>query len=728
MALHKWFGGWRICSVVLFVAFGFTGGSSAKAGDMVITNLSPSNGAVEVCADTKLWITFDTVPTVATSGNLQICRVSDDNVVYQLNLQVLLSPPPQSTGWPYQITLNGKTLNYEPFAVSGKTVEIYPSTRLDYNTPYYVKMTAGFCTDAGGNTSPAITDNTTWRFTTKAAAPAADHEYIVSLDGSGDFCTLQGAVDAVVDNDPCRTLIKVKKGAYREQGHIPSTKTNVTWLGEDRDTTIMAVYNCEYFNTGSDLRMMLRCYADGFRMYNMTFHNLTPDGGTQAETIKHSGLQCIVKNCKYMSYQDTLCLNGQMYLKDCYIEGNTDYIWGYGTVYFDTCQMHSVSTKSHVTQSRTANGNNGLFSVDCNLTCPTGLTNCDLGRMTTSSGVPSAPYAQAAYINCIMPSTLIIPAGWRPSTPDDLNNRRWWEYKSVEPNGTLIDVSQRLNPGSKQLDDANAVYWRDVNNVFSASPWNPKALGEFPTASWQPQPADGTTDITIAHMTLTWAAGAEATSHVVYFGTANPPTSGTEQTGTSFVTETLSPGTAYYWEVDEKNSTGTTTGTVWSFTTSTALDATPPSPDPMTWAAEPNATDANSITMTAATATDTSGVEYYFTNITDQNHNSGWQDSNTYTDTNLVNNTTYTYKVRARDKSVNNNETADSNQASATTLRYNCTSALVSDFDGDCQVNFPDYAIFADAWAGGPADFNDLAQFATDWLICNRNPAGECWQ
>ncbi|MCJ7729095.1 MAG: pectinesterase family protein, partial [Sedimentisphaerales bacterium] len=316
----------------------------------------------------------------------------------------------------------------------------------------------------------------------KASAPAADHDYMVALDGSGDFCTLQGAVDAVVDNDPCRTLIKVKKGTYRELVHIPINKTNVTWLGEDRDTTIMAAYNCENFaiSPGSDNRMMLRCYANGFRMYNMTFHNLTPDGGTQAETIKHSGQQSIVNNCKFMSFQDTLCLNGQMYLKDCYIEGDTDYIWGYGTVYFNTCRMHSVSTKSYVTQPRTADGTNGFFFVDCNLTCPTGLTGCYLGRMT---GTSLYPYAQSVYINCTMPKTLFLPVGWKPIAGEDLSYRRWWEYKSVEPNGTLIDVSQRLNPGSRQLTDAEAVTWRDVNNVFGT--WNPKVL-DLPTASWLP--------------------------------------------------------------------------------------------------------------------------------------------------------------------------------------------------------------------------------------------------
>ncbi len=698
MVICKWSGGRCICSIILLVTFGFTGGSSAKAADMTVSSLSPANNTVEVCADTKLWITFATTPIVATDSNmyLQICKVSDNSVVYQLTLYTLPSDSygHVAAGWPssYKITLNGKTLNYEPFAVSGNTVEIYPSTRLEYNTAYYVKMTAGFCTDADGNTSPDINDNVTWQFTTKAAAPAADHDYIVALDGSGDFCTLQGATDAAANSDPCRTLIRVKKGIYREMVHMPSNKINVTWLGEDRDTTIMAVYNCENFNSGSDNRMMIRCYANGFRMYNMTYHNLKPKGGSnaQAETIKHSGQQSIVKNCKYMSYQDTLCLNGQMYLKDCYIEGDTDYIWGYGTVYFDKCEMRSLSTQSHVTQSRTANGTNGLFFVDCNLTCPTGLTNCDLGRMTLSSGVPSAPYAQAAFINCIMPSTLIIPAGWRPSTPDDLTNRRWWEYKSVEPNGTLIDVSQRLNPGSKQLDDANAVWWRDVNNVFGS--WNPKVDSEPPSTSWQPQPTDGATDVTSS--LLSWSAGAGATSHRIYFGTVDPPPFAAEQTDTSYlVMDVIYADTTYYWRVDEKNSAGITTGTVWSFTTTSEIsDPTPPSPNPMTWAVEPNAVDANTITMAATTATDDSGVEYYFTNITDPNHDSGWQDSNTYTDTSLVNNTTYTYKVKACDMSLNHNRTADSNEASATTLRYNCASTLLSDFDGNCQVNFFDYS------------------------------------
>ena len=609
---------------VLLVALGLPGGSSAGAADMTITNLLPANNAVEAYADTKLWITFGTVPIVATSGNLQICKVSDDSVVYQLNLQTLPvdSYGHTASGWPYQITLNGLTLNYEPFAVSGNTVEIYPSVRLAYNTAYYVKMTAGFCTDAGGNTSPAITDNTTWRFTTKASAPTADHDYTVALDGSGDFCTLQGAVDAVANNDAMRTLIRIKKGTYREIVNIPSGKANVTWLGEDTNTTIIAGYNRNAFNSGTSIRMMVKNCGNGFRMYNMTFLNTAPDNSGQAETIRNDALQCLAQNCKYKSYQDTLLLNaGQTYFNNCYIEGDTDYIWGAGTAYFDKCEMRSLtSSTSYITQPRAAQNVNGLFLVDCNLTVPPGVFGIYLGRTTNNS----YPYCQSVFLNCIMSGSVVYPVGWKPSADvNDFSNFRWWEYKSVDRSGNLINVSHRLTPGSRQLTDEEAAIWRDVNNVFAQNPWNPKNLGELPSTAWQPRPIDGATGVAPEGISLTWAAGAEATSHMVYFGTTNPPEFVGEQTGTSFATGIL-PDANYYWRVDEKNSAGETTGTVWSFTTA-----------------------------------------------------------------------------------------------------YVCTGPIISDLDGDCEVDFLDYAQLADAWAG---NLTEIAQFAIDWLRCNRDPASECWQ
>jgi hypothetical protein len=96
-------------------------------------------------------------------------------------------------------------------------------------------------------------------------------------------------------------------------------------------------------------------------------------------------------------------------------------------------------------------------------------------------------------------------------------------------------------------------------------------------------------------------------------------------------------------------------------------DTTPPSPDPMTWATVPYATGSTSISMTATTASDPSGVEYYFECTAGGGHNSGWQSGTTYEDTGLSPSTQYSYRVRARDLSSNQNTTGYSTVQSATT-------------------------------------------------------------
>jgi len=97
-------------------------------------------------------------------------------------------------------------------------------------------------------------------------------------------------------------------------------------------------------------------------------------------------------------------------------------------------------------------------------------------------------------------------------------------------------------------------------------------------------------------------------------------------------------------------------------------DTSPPSPNPMTWGVAPYAASSTSVSMTATTASDPSGVEYYFDCLTASGHDSGWQAGTTYTDTGLTPGIEYTYQVKARDKSPNLNETAFSSPASATPL------------------------------------------------------------
>jgi len=141
-------------------------------------------------------------------------------------------------------------------------------------------------------------------------------------------------------------------------------------------------------------------------------------------------------------------------------------------------------------------------------------------------------------------------------------------------------------------------------------------------------------------------------------------------TNSTYTDTGLTIGLQYGYRVKARDERGNETG--WSVIgyTVTGQDDTPPEPDPMTWAAAPYPTSSYSIRMVAASANDISGVEYYFDCVSAGCHdcnNNNWQDSNTYTDVGLEPNTTYTYQVKARDKSTAHNETQFSGPASATT-------------------------------------------------------------
>jgi pectate lyase/YHS domain-containing protein len=227
---------------------------------------------------------------------------------------------------------------------------------------------------------------------------------------------------------------------------------------------------------------------------------------------------------------------------------------------------------------------------------------------------------------------------------------------------------------------------------------------------------------------ITAATAADISGVEYYFANVTDPNHNSSwQDSRTYTDANLLPSTMYTYKIKARDKSANHNETAWSPAgwTTTLDDATPPTPNPMTWAVAPKATGNNSITMTATTAIDISGVEYYFANVTDYTHDSGWVSSPVWTDTGLAKNTTYSYAVFAHDKSINYNETGSSDEASATTLNYDCSSHIDSDLDNNCQVDFLDYYIMAETWAG---NWLDILQFAEDWLSCHRTPADQCWQ
>jgi autotransporter-associated beta strand protein len=164
----------------------------------------------------------------------------------------------------------------------------------------------------------------------------------------------------------------------------------------------------------------------------------------------------------------------------------------------------------------------------------------------------------------------------------------------------------------------------------------------------------------------------------------------------------LITGQSYTYRVKARDSLPNETA--WSPTASATAqaDATPPSPSPMTFATPPTTISPDSITMTASTATDINGVEYFFDCLTPGGNDSGWQDSPTYTDTGLGQSTEYTYQVQARDKSPAQNTTAFSATASATTPTIDTTPPSVH------SLNPPDDSVGVPVDANLVITFNEL--------------------
>ncbi len=139
-------------------------------------------------------------------------------------------------------------------------------------------------------------------------------------------------------------------------------------------------------------------------------------------------------------------------------------------------------------------------------------------------------------------------------------------------------------------------------------------------------------------------------------------------TDPNYIDTGLTTGQQYGYRVKARDAAHNETGlSVVGY--AIARDDFAPAPDPMAWAlgGEPLVINANTIKMKAATATDPSGVEYYFECTSDPAFSRIWQDDPNWTGTNFLANTIYTFRVKARDKSAQHNETVPSITVTVTT-------------------------------------------------------------
>lgn len=238
-------------------------------------------------------------------------------------------------------------------------------------------------------------------------------DFVVAADGSGDFTTLQAAVNAAPDY--CKqdqTLIFVKKGLYREKLTIPASKQKLHIVGEDAMTTVISWDDfadrkgSTGYPMGTSATSTVFLYGNDFLAENITFENTAGEVG-QACAITVDADRAAFLNCRFIGNQDTIYTFGddqRQYYRNCYIEGTTDFIFGCSTCFFDSCTICS-KRDSYVTAASTHKGRPyGYVFRKCRLIHSEGVSRCYLGR-------PWRKYARTVFIDCEMDAH-ILPEGW----------------------------------------------------------------------------------------------------------------------------------------------------------------------------------------------------------------------------------------------------------------------------------------------------------------------------
>jgi len=286
---------------------------------------------------------------------------------------------------------------------------------------------------------------------------------VVSRDGTGEFRTIDEAIEVCRAFMDYTKVIYVKKGVYKEKLIIPSWLTNITICGEDRDNTIITWddhANIKMPVGGLDSEAAVKGKPMGtFRTYTLkvqgsyiTLKDITIENNAaklgQAVALHTEGDHILVQNCRLLGNQDTVYTGvggTRVAFYDCYIEGTTDFIFGSSIAWFQNCEIHSKAN-SYITAASTPAGQKyGYVFYKCRLTADKDVDKVYLGR-------PWRPFAATIFMDCEL-GKHIRPEGWH--NWNNAKNEETARYAEYGNKGEGASTNNRVK-WSKQLTKKEA--------------------------------------------------------------------------------------------------------------------------------------------------------------------------------------------------------------------------------------------------------------------------------
>ncbi|MFI9638609.1 pectinesterase family protein [Micromonospora sp. NPDC051925] len=327
--------------------------------------------------------------------------------------------------------------------------------------------------------------------TTPTGTPPAERSSVVAQDGSGDFTSVQAAVDAVPSGNSSRYTITIRPGTYRELVSIPVGKPYVSFVGSTGDARdVVIVYDNAsgtpkpsggtYGTSGS---ASVTIDGNDFTARHLTFANDFDEAAhdysaEQAVAVLTRADRLVFDDVRFLGNQDTLYHNsanadavGRAYFRDCYVEGDVDFIFGRGTGVFDRCEIRSLSRGStsnngYVTAASTMISNPyGLLFAGCTLTTDSAAAqSVHLGRPWHPSGDVNA-IGQVVFRDSVL-GAHVLDSPWSDMSGFSWRDARFSEYRNSGPGSTVTT-------DRPQLTDAQASTYTPQRYLAGADGWNP---------------------------------------------------------------------------------------------------------------------------------------------------------------------------------------------------------------------------------------------------------------
>ncbi len=322
--------------------------------------------------------------------------------------------------------------------------------------------------------------------------------------GSGGFATVQQAIDSVKAGQSA--VITITPGTYEEG--VVVDKPNIKLVNNNKSKEAVITYDrgpahsdpAKKLGTEKSATFLVTEKATGFSADNIVFKNTYNIGTSfeQGQAVAFESLadKVVLENCSFIGRQDTLYLKGaskgketygsanpaRVYLKNCYIEGTVDFIFGDATAYFDNCKLFMAYSEKggHFTAANTTLFNIGYVFDRCQFltddkykTDSAAAAKVDLGRPWQANTTYPNSGSYTAIINSKM-SDVIKKEGFSVWGDETVTNKvRYYEYGTTDLKGRPTDISKRDKNICKILTAQQAALFTPYTVLSGSDSWNP---------------------------------------------------------------------------------------------------------------------------------------------------------------------------------------------------------------------------------------------------------------